>query len=99
MTKDGRFAFVTNFGDGTISSYAIGDDGSLELVDPVAGSTVLGEKGVRDEALSARRPLPLRARRGRARSLRALRCATTAGSTRSATSTACRLTAAGLAAV
>jgi 6-phosphogluconolactonase len=53
VTKDGRYAFVTNFGDGSISSYAIGADGSLELVDAVAGSTVLGEKGVRDEALSA----------------------------------------------
>ena len=53
VTKDGRYVFVTNFGDGSISSYAIGLDGSLELVDPVAGSTVLGEKGVRDEALSA----------------------------------------------
>jgi 6-phosphogluconolactonase len=53
VTKDGRFVFVTNFGDGTISRYAIGADGSLELVDPVAGSTVLGAKGVRDEALSA----------------------------------------------
>ena len=53
VTKDGRFVFVTNFGDGSISSYAIGADGSLSLVDAVAGSTVLGEKGVRDEALSA----------------------------------------------
>ena len=53
VTKDGRYVFVTNFGDGSISSYAIAGDGSLELVDPVAGSTVLGQKGVRDEALSA----------------------------------------------
>ena len=53
VTKDGRYVFVTNFGDGSISSYAIGPDGSLSLVDPVAGSTVLGEKGVRDEALSS----------------------------------------------
>jgi 6-phosphogluconolactonase len=53
VTRDGRHVFVTNFGDGSISSYAIGADGSLSLVDPVAGSTVLGEKGVRDEALSA----------------------------------------------
>jgi 6-phosphogluconolactonase len=52
VTKDGRFAFVTNFGDGTISSYEIGDDGSLELKDAVAASTRLGEKGVRDEAIS-----------------------------------------------
>jgi 6-phosphogluconolactonase (cycloisomerase 2 family) len=53
VTNDGRFVFVTNFGDGTISSYAIGGDGSIELVDPVAGSTVMGQRGVRDEALSA----------------------------------------------
>ena len=52
VTKDGRFAYVTNFGDGTISSYAIGDDGSIELTDPVAASTRLGEKGVRDEAIT-----------------------------------------------
>ena len=50
--KDGRFAYVTNFGDGTISSYAIGEGGTLELLEPVAASTRLGEKGVRDEAVS-----------------------------------------------
>lgn len=53
VTRDDRFVYVTNFGDGTISSYAIGPDGALELRDPVAASTVEGEKGVRDEALSA----------------------------------------------
>jgi 6-phosphogluconolactonase (cycloisomerase 2 family) len=53
VTKDGGYVFVTNFGDGSISSYAIGADGALSLVDAVAGSTVLGEKGVRDEALSS----------------------------------------------
>ena len=53
VTKDGRFVYVTNFGDGTISSYAIGDDGSLELSNAVAASTRLGEKGVRDEAITA----------------------------------------------
>lgn len=52
-TKDGRFAFVTNFGDGTISTYAIGDDGSISLRDAVAATTVDGEPGVRDEALSS----------------------------------------------
>ena len=52
VTKDGRFVFVTNFGDGTISSYRIGADGSLELLDPVAASTNPGQKGVRDEALT-----------------------------------------------
>jgi 6-phosphogluconolactonase len=52
VTNDGRFAFVTNFGDGTISSYEIAADGSLTLRDPVAGATRQGEKGVRDEAIS-----------------------------------------------
>ena len=52
VTNDGRFAYVTNFGDGTISSYAISDDGRLDLRDAVAGSTRLGEKGVRDEAIT-----------------------------------------------
>jgi 6-phosphogluconolactonase len=52
VTNDGHFAYVTNFGDGTISSYAIGSDGSIELADPVAASTRLGEKGVRDEAIT-----------------------------------------------
>ena len=52
VSKDGRFVYVTNFGDGTISSYAVGDDGSLELLAPVAASTNLGEKGVRDEAVT-----------------------------------------------
>jgi 6-phosphogluconolactonase len=51
-TSDGRFAFVTNFGDGTVSSYAIGGDGSLSLLEPIAASTRLGEKGIRDEAIS-----------------------------------------------
>jgi len=52
VTKDGRFVYVTNFGDGTISSYAVGDDGSIDLLDPVAASTRLGEKGIRDEAIT-----------------------------------------------
>ena len=51
-TKDGRYVYVTNFGDGTISSYTIGSDGALELLEPVAGSTRLGEPGIRDEALT-----------------------------------------------
>jgi 6-phosphogluconolactonase len=53
VSKNGRFAYVTNFGDGTISSYAIEPDGRIELLDPVAATTVEGEKGVRDEALSS----------------------------------------------
>jgi 6-phosphogluconolactonase len=52
LTKDDRFAYVTNFGDGTVSCYEITGDGSLKLHDPVAGSTGRGEKGLRDEAIS-----------------------------------------------
>ena len=52
VTRDGRFAYVTNFGDGTISSYQITGDGSLRLHDPVVAATRQGEKGVRDEAIS-----------------------------------------------
>ena len=52
VTRDGRFAYVTNFGDGTISSYQITGDGSLRLHDPVVAATRRGEKGVRDEAIS-----------------------------------------------
>jgi 6-phosphogluconolactonase len=52
ITKDGRTAFVTNFADGTISSYAIGDDGSIALRDAVAATTIGGAPGIRDEALS-----------------------------------------------
>jgi len=52
VTKDGRFVYVTNFGDCTISSYAIAADGTIELAEAVAGSTRLGEAGVRDEAIS-----------------------------------------------
>ena len=52
VTRDGRFVYVTNFGDGTISSYAIGADGSLELREAVAASTNPGDKGVRDEAIT-----------------------------------------------
>ncbi|HEX6680809.1 MAG TPA: beta-propeller fold lactonase family protein, partial [Gaiellaceae bacterium] len=53
VTNDGRFVYVTNFGDGTISSYRIGENGSIELAEAVAAATRLGEPGVRDEALSA----------------------------------------------
>jgi 6-phosphogluconolactonase len=53
VARDGRHAYVTNFGDGTISSYTISPEGSLELLEPVAATTRLGEKGIRDAALSA----------------------------------------------
>jgi 6-phosphogluconolactonase len=53
ISKDGRTVFVTNFGDGTISTYAIGDDGRIELREAVAATTVEGTPGIRDEALSS----------------------------------------------
>ncbi|MGB8004817.1 MAG: beta-propeller fold lactonase family protein [Gaiellaceae bacterium] len=53
ISKDGRTVFVTNFGDGTISTYAIADDGSLELREAIAATTVDGTPGIRDEALSS----------------------------------------------
>jgi len=52
ITPDDRHVYVTNFGDGTVSSYTIADDGRLELLQPVAGTTVEGQKGIRDEAVS-----------------------------------------------
>lgn len=48
----GSRAYVTNFGDGTVSTYEIAADGRLELRDPVAATTVDGQKGLRDEAVS-----------------------------------------------
>jgi len=53
VTGDDRFMFVTNFGDGTISSYLVAADGQLSLLAEVAGSTGRAAKGLRDEALSA----------------------------------------------
>jgi len=53
ISKDGRTVFVTNFGDGTISTYAIDTDGSIELREAVAATTVDGTPGIRDEALSS----------------------------------------------
>jgi 6-phosphogluconolactonase len=53
ISKDGQTVFVTNFGDGTISTYAIGDDGSIKLREAVAATTVEGAPGIRDEALSS----------------------------------------------
>jgi len=52
ISPDSRHVYVTNFGDGTISSYTIAADGRLELLQPVAGTTVEGQKGIRDEAIS-----------------------------------------------
>ena len=51
-TADGRYAFTTNFADGAVSCYGIADDGSIALEDPVAGTAVEGEPGLRDEELT-----------------------------------------------
>jgi 6-phosphogluconolactonase (cycloisomerase 2 family) len=51
-TPDGRWAFTTNFADGAVSRYAIGDDGSITLEDATAGLAVEGQTGLRDEDLS-----------------------------------------------
>jgi 6-phosphogluconolactonase len=52
VSRDGRYAFTTNFADGAVSRYAIGADGALVLEDAVAGVTVDGRAGLRDEDLS-----------------------------------------------
>jgi 6-phosphogluconolactonase (cycloisomerase 2 family) len=39
VSKNGRFAYTANAGSASISSYAIGHDGSLTLLDAVAGQT------------------------------------------------------------
>jgi 6-phosphogluconolactonase (cycloisomerase 2 family) len=53
VTRDGRHVFTTNFADGAISSWAIGNDYSLMLEDAAAGTAVEGEPGLRDEDLSS----------------------------------------------
>lgn len=53
VSKNGRYAYVTNFGDGTISSYTIAPDGSLALLQAIAATTREGEKGIRDESFTA----------------------------------------------
>ncbi len=39
VTKNGRFAYTTNTGSGSISSYSVGQDGSLSLLEQVAAAT------------------------------------------------------------
>jgi 6-phosphogluconolactonase len=51
-TPDGRYAFMTNFADGAVSRYAIAADGSISLEDAVAGVSVEGATGLRDEDLT-----------------------------------------------
>ncbi|MCA1582203.1 MAG: lactonase family protein [Acidobacteria bacterium] len=52
ITKDGNYAYVTNNGSGTISSYTIDEDGKITLLEPVAAVTGgSGGFGTRDAAL------------------------------------------------
>jgi len=39
ITNSGRYAYVSNTGSGTISSYRIGDNGALTLLEAVAANT------------------------------------------------------------
>lgn len=48
ISKDQRYAYITNFGDGTISSYTIGGDGSITLYESIAAMTTLGQLSIRD---------------------------------------------------
>lgn len=38
VTKDGRHAYTSNTGSGTVSSYQVGEDGSLKLLEMTAGT-------------------------------------------------------------
>jgi len=53
ITRNGRFAYTTNTGSGSVSAYRISQDGSLELRDPDgrAGDTGAGSRPI-DMALS-----------------------------------------------
>jgi 6-phosphogluconolactonase (cycloisomerase 2 family) len=51
ISKDGKYAYDTNTGSGSISSFRIGKDGSLTLLDPQAGLTGDGSSPI-DMALS-----------------------------------------------
>ncbi len=48
VSKDQRYAYVTNFGDGTISSYTIASDGSITLLESIAATTTFGKLSIRD---------------------------------------------------
>jgi 6-phosphogluconolactonase (cycloisomerase 2 family) len=51
ISNNGKFAYDTNAGSATISSYTISKDGSLSLLNAVAGSTGTGSSPI-DMALS-----------------------------------------------
>ena len=51
ITNSGRYAYVSNTGSGTVSSYRIGDDGALALLEAVAADTGAGSAPI-DMALN-----------------------------------------------
>lgn len=51
ITNDKRYAYVSNFQSDNVSSYRVGSDGSLTLLNAVAGTTDPGGRA-NDEALS-----------------------------------------------
>jgi 6-phosphogluconolactonase len=50
-TNNGKLAFVSNTGSGNVSSYSVGDEGTLALLNPVAGNTGMDSSPI-DMALS-----------------------------------------------
>jgi 6-phosphogluconolactonase (cycloisomerase 2 family) len=46
ISNNGRYAYTTNAGSGTISSYQIAEDGALTLLNPTAGVTGAGSSPV-----------------------------------------------------
>jgi 6-phosphogluconolactonase len=52
VSKDGRYAFTTNFADSAVSRYAIGADGAITLDDATAAVGHDGHSGLRDEDLT-----------------------------------------------
>ena len=53
VTKDGKFAYTTNTGSGSVSGYRVGTDGRLTLLDPDGRTGVTGPGSTPiDEALS-----------------------------------------------
>jgi 6-phosphogluconolactonase (cycloisomerase 2 family) len=46
ISKNGRYAYTTNAGSGTISSYRIGRSGRIELLEAAAGSTGAGSSPI-----------------------------------------------------
>jgi 6-phosphogluconolactonase (cycloisomerase 2 family) len=52
ISDDGQFVYVSNTSSANISSYRLGRDGTLTLINPAAGSTEAGSMPS-DEALAA----------------------------------------------